>query len=106
MVTGLGWDLSYLSVAPANLFNAMPVGLGQVKAAGGGSRLVPNHTHLGHGREAVSASGDAVLSRVQDSPVVPCWCYGEKQRFVPALFCSGLDQPGPDQSTGASEYLW
>ncbi len=55
-----------------DLFNAVPVGLGQVEAAGCRSGLVTHHTEFGHGGEALSSSCDTVLAWVQEPPVVAC----------------------------------
>lgn len=71
-----------------HLFNAVPVGLGQVEAAGGCSWLVTHHTEFGHRREALSSSRHTVLARVEQPPVVPCWCYNDK---VDRLFVSSTE---------------
>ena len=69
-------------VRPGHLFDAVPVGLGQVEAAGGGARLVAHHTQLGHGGEALGPHRHLVLPRVQQAPVVPAGCFREPNKKV------------------------
>lgn len=65
-----------VAVEGHNLFNAVPVGLGQVEAAGSRPRLIAHHTEFGQRGEALSSSRHAVLPGVKQTPIIPRWCCG------------------------------
>lgn len=73
-------------VGGSYLFNTVPVGLGQVEAAGGCSGLVAHHAEFSHGGEALSSSRHTILPWVEQPPVVPCWCYNSKEWRQSVLF--------------------
>lgn len=75
---GFGW----LATALPHLFDAVPVGLGQVEAAGGGSWLVTHHAQFGDRGEALSSGCHAVLPRVQKPPVVAWWCCDRRRDIL------------------------
>lgn len=67
------------------LFNAVPVGLGQVEAAGSRTRLIAHHTEFGQRGEALSSSRHAVLPGVKQTPIIPRWCYNDNSSVEHSL---------------------